>query len=111
MVSLQSGRLAVLLSVRHDPAAVDVSRAGREWETLRNRNRAFRGFGHNQWSCHLAVPMDTADTRVRRTRLPRMSPKRRREQAIYDQRASEFLRRNTSATRCVTRSAATGWRW
>ena len=29
---------------------------------------------------------------MKRTRLPRMSPKRRRERAIYDQRASEFLR-------------------
>lgn len=29
---------------------------------------------------------------MKRTRLPRMSPKRRREQAIYDQRASEFLK-------------------
>ena len=29
---------------------------------------------------------------MKRTRLPRMSPKRRRAQAIYDQRASEFLR-------------------
>jgi hypothetical protein len=28
---------------------------------------------------------------MKRTRLLRMSPKRRREQAIYDQRASEFL--------------------
>jgi hypothetical protein len=34
---------------------------------------------------------------MKRTRLPRMSPKRRREQAIYDQRASEFLGRNTRA--------------
>src|SRR5437763_4771060 len=78
-VSLQSRRLDVLLSLCHDSAPVDVSRAGRERETLRNRNRAFRGVGRNQWSCHLAVPMDRADTRMKRTRLPRMSPKRRRE--------------------------------
>ena len=42
--------------------------------------------------------------------LPRMSPTRRREQAIYDQRASEFLR-NTSATLCIKVSVATEWRW
>src|SRR5438874_10655121 len=74
-VSLQSRRLDVLLSLCHDSAPVDVSRAGRERETLRNRNRAFRGVGRNQWSCHLAVPMDRADTRMKRTRPTAHEPK------------------------------------
>src|SRR5258707_13635657 len=49
----------------------------------------------SQWSCHLAVPMDRSDTRMKRTRLPRMSPKRRREPAISDQRAPEIDRKST----------------
>ena len=75
VVSLQSGRLDVQLSLCHDPAAVDVSHLGGQLQVVGDRGRAFRRIGRDQWSRDLAVPVDREDTRMKRTRLPRMSPK------------------------------------
>ena len=83
VVPLQSGRLAVFLPLRHDAAAVDVPFAGRQRAEAAycERGRAVRSVSCNQRCRRLAIPMDKPDTRMKRTRLPRMSPKRRREQA------------------------------
>src|SRR5437763_728348 len=75
VVSLQSGRLDVQLSLCHDPAAVDVSHLGGQRQVVGDRGRAFRRIGRDQRSRDLAVPVDREDTRMKRTRLPRMSPK------------------------------------
>ena len=66
--------------------------AGNGPRRLTVRARAFAGIAITFH--RLAIPVDKPDTRMKRTRVPRMSPKRPREQAIYDRAAIEA-----------------GWRW
>jgi len=42
--------MAILVSLRHDPATLDVSSVGGQWsrEDICNRGLTFRGFGYNQ---------------------------------------------------------------
>src|SRR5215216_3239165 len=60
LVSRKSGKLAVLISLRHDPPSLDVSFAHRQWSTASEceRTLTLRRFGcHQRHSC-LAIPLD-----------------------------------------------------
>ena len=60
LVAWKPGQLAVLLSLRHDLASVDVPSADGQWasEHIRARNLAFRHLSRNQRNSHVAISLD-----------------------------------------------------
>src|SRR5438552_17830458 len=66
LVTRKSGELAILLSLRHDPASLDVSFADRQWtcEDFRARNLAVHCLSRNQRHSHLAISLDRPNPAV-----------------------------------------------
>ena len=60
LVAWQPRELAVLLSVCHDPASLDVPFVDGQWpgEHLRARNLAFRCLSRNQRDSYVAISLD-----------------------------------------------------
>ena len=63
LAAWKPGELAILLSLRHDLASLDVPSADRQWagEDIRTRDFAFRCLSRNQRDSHLAVSLDRPD--------------------------------------------------
>src|SRR5438128_2518143 len=67
LVAWKSGELAILLSLRHHLAFLDVPSADQQWacENIHARNLAFHCLSRNQRNSHLAISLDRRNPAVK----------------------------------------------